>query len=190
MNILFFDTETTGVPISYKASYKDIANWPRLVQIGYIAYRDGEEVQSHEFIVVPTGFEISAEVSKVPGITQETALRDGEPLAHVLSEFKSAVLWADMLVGHNLNFDMNVIGCEYVRMGGDSPLIEKKVYDTMLKAAPLLKLPGKYGNYKWPKLQELYQFLFNEPLAQTHTALDDIRQTAKCYFEMQRRGVV
>ena len=140
MNILFFDTETTGVPANYNASYKDTANWPRLVQLGYIAYKDGEEIQSHEFIVIPTGFEISVEVSKVHGITQETALRNGESLAHVLSEFKSAVLWADVLVGHNLNFDMNVIGCEYVRMGGDSPLIEKKAYDTMLKATPLLKL--------------------------------------------------
>lgn len=190
MKILFFDTETTGVPKNYKASYKDTENWPRLVQLGYVAYDGDDEVLSHEFVVIPVGYEISPEVSRVHGITQEAALRDGESLAQVLSEFRSAVIWADMLVGHNLNFDMNVLGCEYVRMGGDNPLIEKKVYDTMLKSTPLLKLPGKFGNYKWPKLQELYQFLFNEPLAQTHTALDDIRQTAKCYFELQRRGVV
>ena len=28
--ILFFDTETTGLPVDYKATYANVNNWPRL----------------------------------------------------------------------------------------------------------------------------------------------------------------
>lgn len=189
MKILFFDTETTGVPKNYKASYMDTENWPRLVQLGVIFYVDGDETASSEMIVRPDGFIISEEVSKIHGITQEKALVSGYFIEDVLASFSSLLWEADLLVGHNLNYDLNVLGSEFYRSTKMNPLAGKATYDTMQKSTNLLKLPGKFGNYKWPKLQELYQFLFNEPLAQTHTALDDIRQTAKCYFELQRRGV-
>ena len=38
MKILFFDTETTGVPRNYNAPSTDTDNWPRMVQLGYIIY--------------------------------------------------------------------------------------------------------------------------------------------------------
>jgi DNA polymerase III epsilon subunit-like protein len=146
---------------------------------------------SIEEIILPVGFEISEQVSKIHGITQEKAVREGHHLSTSLSLFSSVLETSDLLVGHNISYDLNVLGCEYFRTFQSNPLIGKSSYCTMQKSTNLLKLPGRYaGNYKWPKLQELYQFLFNEPLSQTHTALDDIRQTAKCYFEMQRREIV
>jgi len=39
---LFFDTETTGLPKSWKAPVTDLNNWPRLVQLAYLQYdKDG-----------------------------------------------------------------------------------------------------------------------------------------------------
>lgn len=192
MNILFFDTETTGVPLNYKAPVTDLNNWPRLVQLGYITYEtDGIEVFKsfeQEYVVRPDGFEISEQVSKIHGVTQEKALTTGEDIKEVLYHFRNLVEWSDLIVGHNLNFDLNVVGAEYLRLMQTNPFDGKKVFDTMLNSTNLCKLPGVRGSYKWPKLQELYQFLFHEPLAQTHTALDDIQNTAKCYFEMKRLG--
>ena len=193
--ILFFDTETTGVPKNYKAPVTDLENWPRLVQLGYIVYDvlDGGEVEEYvsaEWIVRPDGFVISPEVSKIHGVTQEKALTDGESLAEALNDF---VTWADIcdtLVGHNISFDLNIMGAELIRAGMSDPFVGKAQYDTMQKSVDFCRLPGGFGGkYKWPKLKELYKILFNEELAQTHTALDDIRQTAKCYFELQRRGI-
>lgn len=191
---IFFDTETTGVPRNYKAPTTDLDNWPRLVQIGYIVYDvlDGgewTEFVTWESIVKPEGFVIPESVSKIHGITQEMAER-GEPLKDVLEKFISLVNICDVVIGHNLSYDMNVIGAEVLRMNLTDPFVGKAQYDTMLKSVNLCKLPGGRMGYKWPKLQELYFKLFNEPLAQTHTALDDIRQTAKCYFELQRIGIV
>lgn len=193
--ILFFDTETTGVPKNYKAPVTDLENWPRLVQLGYIVYDvlDGGEVQEYtsaEFIVQPDGFVISPEVSKIHGVTQEKAMTEGLSLDLVLATFVGWVNTCDVLVGHNLHFDLSIIGAELVRANYPDPFVGKAQYDTMLKSVDFCKMPGGYGGkYKWPKLKELYKVLFNEELAQTHTALDDIRQTAKCYFELQCRGI-
>jgi DNA polymerase III epsilon subunit-like protein len=193
MNILFLDTETTGVPKNYKAPVTDLENWPRLVQLGFIGYEtDGIEVFKsfeNEHIITPVGFTISEQVSKIHGITQEKALTDGEDLMENLYHFGQTIEWADLLVGHNLSYDLNVMGAEFIRMEGKNPLDGKKTFDTMTASTDLCKLPGGYGGkYKWPKLSELYQYLFHEPLAQTHTALDDIQNTAKCYFELKRLG--
>lgn len=193
--ILFFDTETTGVPKNYKAPVTDLENWPRLVQLGYIVYDvldrgEVSEYVSTEFIIRPNGFVISPEVSKIHGVTQEKALTEGASLLTVLDTFTDWVNACDTIVGHNLNFDLSIIGAELVRTNMVDPFVGKAQYDTMLKSTDFCKMPGGYGGkYKWPKLKELYKVLFNEELAQTHTALDDIRQTAKCYFELQRRGI-
>jgi len=38
MKILFFDTETTGLPKNWKAPVEQLDNWPRLVQIAWQVY--------------------------------------------------------------------------------------------------------------------------------------------------------
>ena len=191
MKQLFFDTETTGVPRNYKAPVSDVENWPRLVQLGYILYEDGNEVLSQEHVIKPIGFVISDEVSKIHGITHQYASECGEDLLPVLNYFSEKVRLSDEIVGHNMSYDMNVIGAELVRARMSEIFVGRSTYDTMIHGTNLCKIPGlRAGSYKWPKLSELHQFLFNTPLEQTHTALDDIRQTAKCYFEMKKRGVL
>ena len=190
MNILFFDTETTGVPKNYKAPVTDLDNWPRLVQLGWIVYSDDVLVYKTERLVRPEGFIISEQVSKIHGITQEKALTNGGLLYDVLGHFSGNIDECDLLVGHNVNYDLNVVGAEYLRFWGNNPLNGKKTVDTMLSSTQYCNFPGNYGKPKWPKLHELYQKLFNEPLAQTHTALDDIENTAKCYFELRKIGVI
>ena len=46
------------------------------------------------------------------------------------------------------------------------------------------------GNYKWPKLDELYSALFNKSFEGQHNAINDVRATYKCYFEMKKRGLI
>lgn len=193
---LFFDTETTGVPKNYRAPMTDLENWPRLVQLGYVVYdlQDGGEwleYAAFEDVIIPEGFVISEEVSKIHGINHAMAIEHGIPLSVALNQFVNWAEICDTIIGHNLSYDFNILGAELIRCSMSNPLVGKAQYDTMLKSVNFCKLPGsRTGQYKWPKLQELHFKLFNEPLAQTHTALDDIRQTAKCYFELQKMGIV
>ena len=57
--ILFFDTETTGLPKNYKAPVTDLENWPRLVQLAYILQDyDGNTILKGDYIIKPNGFTI------------------------------------------------------------------------------------------------------------------------------------
>jgi len=54
-----FDTETTGLPISYDASPSDVDNWPRVVQVAWETFdHHGRKTDIHSHIVRPEGFTI------------------------------------------------------------------------------------------------------------------------------------
>jgi hypothetical protein len=45
------------------------------------------------------------------------------------------------------------------------------------------------NGFKWPKLEELYQKLFNEKYDNTHNAFSDIKATARCFWELKQNGM-
>lgn len=190
--ILFFDTETIGLPKDYKAPAAMVDNWPRVIQVGWAVYSDaGDLREAHEHIVKPVKFTIPKEASDVHGITTKRAREEGEDLKKVLTGFAWRVFFADRIVGHNIDFDIKVLGAECIRKSVTVHLTNRPSTCTMLSSVNHCKLPGKFeGQYKWPKLTELYLTLFNQELAQSHTALDDIKATAQCYFELKRLGVI
>lgn len=190
MYYLFFDTETTGKPKDYKRPMTDVDNWPRLVQLGYLWMRDdGKVIDENEFIIRPDGFFIPEEVSRIHGITTEKALLNGVLIENVIDHMRGMFTMCDVVVGHNVSFDINVLGAEFVRQGRENPFEGKAIIDTMTAATNYCQIPGAYG-YKWPKLTELWRKLFGTELPQTHTALDDIKHTADCYFALVERGVI
>ena len=187
---LFFDTETTGVPLNYRAPVTDTNNWPRLVQIGWILYDDGGDGREEvEAIITPSGFEIPAAVSSIHGITTQQAIEHGVDLRIILEQFSASCAKADAIVGHNVDFDMNIVGAELVRLEMPNALEGKKTFDTMKLSTEYCKIPGTRG-YKWPKLSELYLKLFETDMGHAHTALADIQNTAKCFYKLQSLGVI
>jgi DNA polymerase III epsilon subunit-like protein len=190
MKTLFIDTETTGVPKDYKASYKDTDNWPRMVQLGWALYQDGKEIETWEELIVPDGWEISQGAAEKHGITTKQAERDGVSIWYALGQLAITIARCDLVVGHNVGFDLNVIGAEAVRMGLPYPFENVKTLCTMHATTEWCELPGKWGDYKWPKLGELWSKLFSEPISEQHTALADCRTTAKCYWALKEKGVI
>jgi DNA polymerase III epsilon subunit-like protein len=187
---LFFDTETTGVPLNYRAPVTDTNNWPRLVQIGWILQNDkGKTVHEEEAIILPDGFEIPVGASGIHGITTEIAKGRGSDLQTILNAFSFACVLADSIIGHNVKFDLNIVGAEFVRMGMTDAFAGKKIYDTMELSTNYCKIPSSRG-YKWPKLSELYMKLFETDMGHAHTALADIQNTAKCFYKLQSLGVI
>jgi len=61
---VFFDTETTGLPIDWQASVSDLNNWPRVVQVAWACYdAKNRHLDTMSFIVKPDGFSIPRELS-------------------------------------------------------------------------------------------------------------------------------
>jgi len=189
MKILFFDTETTGLPKNWKAPVEQIDNWPRLVQIAWQVYNhEGDLLEEHEYVIKPVGFTIPSEASAVHKISTEKALEIGVDLLTILRIFSSSIKDSDLLVAHNYSYDYNIMGSELIRNGLQNILKDKEHICTMNASTDFCKIPGPYG-YKWPKLEELYYQLFQESF-NAHDALDDIKATARCFWELFNKKLI
>lgn len=188
--LLFFDTETTGIPKNWKAPASDISNWPRLVQFAWLLYDEkGNLIESNSSIIKPDNFVIPKEASNIHGITTEKAYVEGEDLKQVLEEFKRNLDKANLIIAHNMSFDEKVLGAEFYRLQNYNPLTEIKKLCTMQLSTNICKIDGSYG-YKWPKLEELHYFLFKTGFDNAHDAEADIQATADCYFELKKRELI
>lgn len=190
---LFFDVETTGLPKNYKAPVSDLDNWPRVVQIAYrLVGRDGVVHGGKSHIIKPDGYVIPPDM--VHGISHEQAMEQGIPLKDALKGFYTClcleyVVDELVLVAHNLSFDRSVAGAELLRCGWEDRMHGKARVCTMMQSTAYCMIQGKYGN-KWPKLQELHSRLFGHEFAEAHDADADIDATIKCFFEMERLGLI
>ena len=190
---LIFDTETTGLPKIDNAPLTDFDNWPRMVQLAWQVHDDqGRFVENHNYLVQPEGFEIPIVAKMVHGISTEHAKKYGKPLNEVLDLFMQSAAKAKYLVGHNIKFDLNVLGCEFLRSGRENPLRRWQIIDTCTeKTADFCQLPGgKNGKFKFPKLEEIHQILFGEKFDSAHNASADVEATARVFLELVRRGVI
>lgn len=189
---IVFDTETTGFAKSTSAPYSELENWPRMVQISWQVHdREGKLLSNEDYIIRPEGFDIPFSSVKVHGITTELALQEGRDLKEVLDEFTKVLKEVKVLVGHNIEFDLGVLGSELYRYGTEFKPEEFLVEDTMLRGKDVSKIPTRNPKvYKYPKLSELYSFLFQETFEEAHNAAADVNATARVFFEMLRRGEV
>lgn len=188
--VLFIDTETNGLPINWRSSYKNTNNWPRVVQMAWIlSNQQGEIIEKGNYIVKPSNFIISIESSKIHKITNDLATKVGYDLIDVLNKFESSVRKANYIVAHNLSFDLNIILAETIRTNFISELLEKKQFCTMESSIKYCNLFNEYG-LKRPKLSELYYKLFNNFFEDSHNAEVDVEKTYECFYELQKLNII
>ncbi len=191
--ILIYDTETTGLPQNWKAPLTDSDNWPRLVQLAWQLHKpEGGLVSRGNIIVRPDGFTIPYNASKIHGITTDRAARDGEDLANVIAQFSRDLDRAEFVMGHNIEFDISIVGAELHRLGLDiDQLTKKEAIDSKQEGTAFCAIPGgRGGKFKWPTLSELHEKLFGEPFGDAHDAAYDTDATARCFFGLLARGVI
>ncbi len=189
---LIFDTETTGLPKRWDAPKTDVNNWPRCVQIAWQLHDSmGKIIENRDYLIQPEGYNIPYDAERIHGISTELAQKEGIALAEVLTEFNIALSKTKFLVGQNLNFDLNIMGCEFYRAGISTQISSMPVLDTCTEVtASLLKLPGgRGGKFKLPTLTELHQYLFKIPFAEAHNATADVEATTRCFFELIRKEI-
>lgn len=187
---LIFDTETTGLPKRWDAPITDTNNWPRCVQIAWQLHDEmGNLIEHQDYLIKPEGFDIPYDAERIHGISTELAQQQGVALQEVLEKFNIALSKAGFVVGHNVGFDINVMGCEFFRESVDTNLTQITVLDTCTEeTAELLKLPGgRGGKFKLPTLTELHEYLFGEPFAEAHNATADVEATTRCFLELVRK---
>ncbi|MFT7442720.1 MAG: DNA polymerase-3 subunit alpha, partial [Maribacter sp.] len=186
---LIFDTETTGLPKSWNAPITDTDNWPRCVQIAWQLHDEmGHLIEHNDFLIQPDGYNIPYDAERIHGISTELAQEQGISLDKSLALFNEALSKTKFIVGQNLNFDLNIMGCEFHRLGIESILSSLPILDTCTeKTAVMCQLPGgRYGKFKLPTLTELHNHLFGVGFGEAHNATADVEATTRCFLELIR----
>ena len=204
MIIAIFDTETTGLPKFKEINMKELDSWPYIVQFSYILFN----TETYEIIKIvdsvvklenPT--EITEENSKIHGITNEISRTKGTNIDIILKKFFKNIQNVDLIVAHNMSFDLNMIKVELLRLFKKneendtySKLLSdlenyKKYYCTMQESIDLcnITVQNKFNTsyVKFPKLVELYEKLFNKTPKNLHNSLNDVLVTLKCFMKLK-----
>ena len=91
--------------------------------------------------------------------------------------FKECMDKCDLIVGHNLHFDVTVLKAECLR--NQIPFeLTKPTYCTMKSTTKLCGL-GKY-----PRLGFLHEFLFHEEAENLHSSMIDVLVCIRCYMKL------
>ncbi len=189
---LIFDTETTGLPRDWKAPLTDYDNWPRLVQLAW-QIRDikGNLIKVKDYIIKPDGFEIPFNSQKIHGISTEIAIKNGYDLKLVLDEFDNDLKLSRFIIGHNVDFDNSIVGCEFHRNNMENILQDFPKIDTMKSSVDFCKIPGgRGGSFKYPSLTDLHKKLFGDDFKEAHNAAADVDATSKCFLELLYNQVI
>ena len=189
---LVFDTETTGLPKKWNAPVSDSDNWPRCIQLAWQLHDiKGDLISNHSYLIKPDNFTIPFEAEKIHGISTDLASQIGKNIKEVLELFVQDYNKSGFLVGHNVKFDINIVGAELFRLGHSIDLTKKDVLDTCSElTANVCMLPGgRGGKYKYPTLIEIYSLLFKEKFNEAHNASADVEATSRVFFELVRKGV-
>jgi len=194
MKILIFDTETTGLPKDMKGDIKDSSNWPYIVQLSWLVYDDviksivaGEDV----IIKLSNNKQIPIESTKIHGITNEKMLDEGVSINIILPIFLKDFKDCQILVAHNIKFDINIIQAELFRNFKINPLQDhnKIEYCTMKYGKSITKIwrQSKYydGLYlKPPRLSELHEKLFATTPTNLHNSMVDVWACFRCFHHI------
>jgi DNA polymerase-3 subunit epsilon len=200
--ILFYDTETTGLPLWSQPS--EHPDQPRVVQLAALLCDEetGEDLRQMNMIVLPEGWTIPSEVAAVHGITTERAMDEGIAASHVLEHFFDLWTGADLRGGHNESFDMRMLRIEIMR----SPVYSMQsigdpampfadywktapAFCTQTNSTKIVNLPptpkmvaARRMGPKSPNLGEAYEFFTGQKLEGAHDARVDVRGAKAVYY--------
>ncbi len=191
--LLFFDTETTGFTRSGVPA--DDPTQAHLVQIAAIEANEEGFVRNHMSFVVRCPIPIPQNVVDIHGITSEISLRDGVSERLALQLFKEMTGRADLLIGHGVSFDTEIIRLACARnsmVAPDKPTVCTKTAARMVVRSPSSAAMLAKGNksFKAPTLGECVKHFFGTGFGEAHDAYADTRACLRVYFELVRQGHV
>ena len=77
----------------------------------------GNLVEHQDYLINPEGFNIPYDAERIHGISTELAQEQGIQLKEMLEKFNIALSKAKYIVGQKVGCDINIMGCEFNRMG-------------------------------------------------------------------------
>lgn len=189
MKILVFDTETTGF-IDKKNPALEAQ--PYIIQFAGILWEleNGEytEIERKNIIIKPP-ISIPYWASQVHHI-YDIDVKDAPSMSEQIDEIMSFLNKADAIIGHNIEYDEDMIKVELRRLEKLHLYTPDQVICTMKSTVDFCAIRWNGLRYKYPKLWELHKKLFWEYFAWAHDAMVDVEATQKCFLELEKQGIL
>lgn len=176
MNLIIFDTETTGLRPG------------QICQLSYIVAQD-KKIEGKNYFFQVDYIEPGAQRVHGFSVNDLRKLSGGRDFRYYHPEIAADFNSADRLVAHNYAFDYRFMAAEFERC--NSHFTCSSYFCTMRHFTSICRLPG----YKYPKLSELVEFLgipervirqtteelFGSQGLSAHDARYDVTATYLCY---------
>lgn len=166
-NYVVLDLETTGLD----------PTWNEIIEIGAIRVRNHEIVETFSSLVKPD-IPIDDFIASLTGITNEM-VADAPAINAILPQLFDFV-GNDIVVGHNVNFDINFLYDNSLRCTGRG--FTNDFVDTMRLSRRLFPEEAHH------RLADL-ELRFNLHNENAHRAMSDVLLTKECYDYMRRHIV-
>ncbi|MGL4653866.1 exonuclease domain-containing protein [Cetobacterium sp.] len=138
---ILIDLETTGLSPIYN----------EIIEISALKIKDGEVIDTFSELIKPK-YEIDGFIAKLTGITNEM-VRNSREVKEVISDFMNFINKDDILVGYNVNFDINFLYDNLLR--ASNKFLENNFVDIMRIAKYALK--DKVDSFRLKKLANYYE---------------------------------
>lgn len=193
MPILFYDTETTGLP-DFKGSMRDVSQ-PHIIQLAAILTDDDGKIMTQfcSMVQLPQGAEVGEIAFNTHGISKEMAEKYGLSIVSVLRLLERLISKADLVVGHNIKFDDWMIEREAAVAGDTGFVFTKPRECTQAMASPICKIPptekmiaAGFTKPKPPKLEEAYRLIIGEEMSGAHDAMGDCLACMRVFFAIRK----
>jgi len=161
-----FDTETTDI-------------YGYILSFAFVIQNMDNLVTKEIYELINPKAKISNEAFMVHKISQKDIQNKPtfkERKEFILSLFEEV----DMIVGHNVFYDLGVLKRELERTFHFPHIIKIPIFDTMFYSWDIVVLDKK----KQPKLEEAVAFFFGKQNANYHNALEDVKMTLKVFNKL------
>lgn len=191
---LFYDTETTGLPLFEQPS--EHPDQPHIVQLAasLVDFDTRKTVASMNITVRPNGWSIPDDIAAIHGITNEFANDVGVPEEAAIEMFLD--LWRPaaprLRIGHNEQFDARILRIGILRhfdLTGADCWKAGLAECTQQLSTPILKLPptermraAGRNHYKSANLREAYKHFTGRDHVDAHSAMADVQACMEVYF--------
>lgn len=180
MNIIVFDTETTGLPLPNSAP---LAAQPHIIEFYGVKVDEEFNIISEFNHLIKPPIQISDKITKINGITNEM-VEDKPTFGKIADELIDFFFNTDFSVAHNHSFDETMMTLELRRLELDHkfPWARKQI----CTVESSFHLRGR----RLP-LGQLHQLLLNKPFSKgAHRAKNDVFALVRCFHAMIEQKVI
>ncbi|WP_426065234.1 exonuclease domain-containing protein [Flavobacterium sp. DSP2-3-1] len=176
-----FDIETDGLIKN--------GNYPNILQISWVIMDFDGIIYKKNTELINSDFNDQSEAFKINRLKPEIIRKIGRDPEDIFQELCYDLKYCNVISAHNTDFDVLVLQNEFQKYNIAFNFNNIDKFCTMKWGFDKFK-NNESPDPKFPKLTEIYSYLFNHEINQLHNSQSDVTILAKCVKEMLYKKMI